>query len=276
MKTLKLSVVLATHNEAANLGRCLKAIIGLADEIVIIDGRSTDDTVKIAKKFEARVTLTDNLPNFHIMKNMAIDAAKGEWVLQLDADEIVSPELAREIQSTINDERSTMNGYWLNRKNWFLDRFLTKGGQYPDPTLRLYRRGFGRLPARDVHEQAVVKGPTGYLKSELLHYRDTSFAKYLDGFNLYTSFIAGQMQTQKLKFNILNVLLYLCLKPLSTFIKIYFRHRGYVDGYPGFVFALFSGLVHAVSYIKYWQITKYPENSSFPLFDKEGDQRGSS
>src|SRR3972149_11020208 len=238
MKKPKLSVVLATFNEESNLARCLESVKAIADEIVIVDGESTDKTVGIAKKFKAKVMITGNPINFHINKNKAIDAAKGEWILQLDADEVVSPELSGEILSVIRG-KSELNGYWINRKNWFLDRFLTKGGQYPDPTLRLYRRGFGRLPEKDVHEQADVKGPTGYLKSELLHYRDTSFAKYLDGFNLYTSFIAGQMQTQKLKFNILNVLLYLYLKPLSTFIKIYFRHRGYVDGYPGVVFFLF-------------------------------------
>src|SRR3990167_1394103 len=258
MKTLKLSVVLATHNEAANLGRCLKAVIGLADEIVIIDGRSTDDTVKIAKKFRARVTLTDNLPNFHILKNMAIDAAKGEWVLQLDADEIVSPELAREIQSTINDERSTMNGYWLNRKNWFLGRFLTKGGQYPDPTLRLYRKGRGKLPAKDVHEQAQVEGEVGRLKNDLLHFRDTSFTKYMEGFNRYSSFTADQIRSQKTDFGLLQVFNYLIIKPTATFMKIYFRHRGYVDGFPGFIFALFSGLIHSVAYIKFWQHKYYP------------------
>src|SRR3990167_5695003 len=251
MKTLKLSVVLATHNEAANLGRCLKAIIGLADEIVIIDGRSTDDTVKIAKKFEARVTLTDNLPNFHIMKNMAIDAAKGEWVLQLDADEIVSPELAREIQSTINDERSTMNGYWLNRKNWFLDRFLTKGGQYPDPTLRLYKRGFGKLPAKSVHEQATVQGKTDHLKHDLLHYRDLTFKKYLQGFDRYSSFNALQMKEKSFPINPKSYILYLFIKPIATFLSIYVRHRGYVDGFPGFIFAFFSGLIHHTSFIKY-------------------------
>src|SRR3989338_11375176 len=119
MKKPKLSVVMATFNEESNLARCLESVKAIADEIVIVDGESTDKTVGIAKKFKAKVMITGNPINFHINKNKAIDAAKGEWILQLDADEVVSPELAREIQSTINDERSTMNGYWLNRKNWF-------------------------------------------------------------------------------------------------------------------------------------------------------------
>lgn len=250
LSPIKLSVVLATHNEEANLARCLEAVKSIAGEIVIADEQSSDRTVKIAKKFGARVIFVPHHDNFHITKNIAIDAAKGDWILQLDADEVVSPELAKEILLTINSELSTINGYWINRKNWFLNRFLTKGGQYPDPTLRLYRRGKGRLPAKDVHEQAVVDGPVGHLKHDLLHYRDTSFAKYLDGVNRYSSFAASQMQAPPGIFPAIN---YLAIKPFSTFFNIYFRHLGLVDGYPGFVFALFSGLTHAIAYIKYWQ-----------------------
>ena len=266
MKKIKLSVVLAVYNEEANLARCLESVKDIAGEIVIVDGGSTDKTVEIAKRFKAKIIRTDNPPNFHINKNKAIDAAAGEWILQLDADEVVSPELSREIKSiTYNLKPNHYAGYWLNRKNWFLDRFLTKGGQYPDPPLRLYRRGMGRLPAIDVHEQARVNGPTSHLKSDLLHYRDTDFARYLSGFNLYTTFIAEQLRQQEIHFNLSNVFLYLCFKPLSTFLKIYFRHRGYVDGFPGLVFALYSGLVHPVSFIKFWQKTFYPDQYSKKL-----------
>jgi glycosyltransferase involved in cell wall biosynthesis len=255
-KNPKISVVLATFNEEKNLARCLDSVAGLADEIVVVDGSSADNTVNIAKKYNAKVITTDNKPNFHINKNMAIAAAKGEWILQLDADEVVSPELAAEIKDVVTS--GVCNGYWVNRKNWFLARFLTKGGQYPDPTLRLYKQGFGHLPAQDVHEQAEVVGPAGYLKNDLLHYRDTDFAKYLAGFNRYTGFIATQLQAQKVSLGIFSMLNYLFVKPGVTFFMIYFRHRGYVDGFPGFVFALFSGLRFGVAYIKYWQNTRYP------------------
>jgi glycosyltransferase involved in cell wall biosynthesis len=261
MKDINLSVVLATYNEESSLGRCLESVREIADEIIIVDGQSGDKTVDIAKKFNARIISTTNKPNFHINKNMAIDAARGNWILQLDADEVVTPQLAVEIKKIIGSDsqkRAAANGYWINRRNWFLDRFLTKGGQYPDPTLRLYRRGKGRLPARDVHEQAQVSGPTGRLVNDLLHYRDTDFAKYLGGFNRYTGFIAGQMAGKKLPLDALRTVDYLTIKPCVTFCSLYFRHRGYVDGFPGLVFALFSGLVHPVSYIKYWQETKYP------------------
>jgi glycosyltransferase involved in cell wall biosynthesis len=253
----RLSVVLATHNEESNLATCLDAVSELADEIVIADEQSEDKTIEIAKKFKARIINSPHQQNFHLTKNIAIDAAKGDWILQLDADEVVSPELAKEIISKINEQNSNLNGYWINRKNWFLTRFLTKGGQYPDPTLRLYRRGKGRLPAHDVHEQAIVDGEVGHLDNDLLHYRDTSFEKYLQGFNRYSSFIAVQMKL-KTKINILTAINYLIVKPLITFFMLFIRHRGYVDGMAGLIFALYSGLIHPVAYIKYWQHEKYP------------------
>lgn len=256
-KNINLTLVLATYNEEKNIVRCLDSVGDLADEIVVVDGRSSDKTVDMVKKYSARIILTENLSNFHIMKNMAIDAARGLWVLQLDADEALSPELRKEIKLTIN-QSDTLAGYYFPRLNYFLGTPLTKGGQYPDYTLRLYKNGLGRLPAKDVHEQAVVNGRVGYLKNNLLHFNTPDFENYLLRFNRYTGFIAGQLQEQHLPINVFSTVNYLLLKPMGTFIRIYFRHRGYVDGLPGFVFALFSGLTLGVAYIKYWQITRYP------------------
>lgn len=251
-KKVLLSVVLATRNEAGVLDKCLASIKDIADEIVIVDEHSSDDTTKIARSYNAKVISVDHNDNFHVTKNIAIDAAQGDWILQLDADEVVSPELASEIKKIISSD-TKFNGFWIKRRNWFLNRFLTKGGQYPDPTIRLYKRGMGRLPALDVHEQAKVIGPIGHLNCDLLHYRDTSFEKYLDGFNRYSSFISNQMADKKLSINLIQAINHLAIKPFSIFFKIYFRHLGLVDGLAGFVFALFSGLIHAVAYIKYWQ-----------------------
>jgi hypothetical protein len=179
---------------------------------------------------------------------MAIDKAKGEWILQLDADEVVSEQLSKEIVQVIKSNPKE-NGFWINRKNWFLSRFLTKGGQYPDPTLRLYKKGLGRLPAKDVHEQAVVEGPTGHLKHDLLHFRDTSLNKYLQGFNRYSSIQASQF-IKSGKNPILNLPKFIIVKPLYTFLLIYFRHKGFVDGVPGLIFALFSGLIYPSVIVK--------------------------
>lgn len=246
----KISVVLAVFNEESNLRQCLASVKDLAWEIVVVDGGSTDKTVDIAKVFGARVIQTTNPANFHINKNKAIDAARGEWVLQLDADEVASPELVEEIRKVIS-AKSDFNGYWIPRKNLFLGKFLTKGGQYPDYTLRLYRRGKGRLPAKDVHEQAVVDGKVDYLKNDLLHLRDKDLSTYVERFNRYTTLLVTQIQDEGIKKNFFSFFDYTIIKPAFWFMKAYFRHRGYVDGFPGFVFALFSSLRFPVAYFKF-------------------------
>lgn len=238
-----ISVVLAVYNEEDNLKACLNSVKNLAWEIVIVDGGSTDKTLDIAREFNAKIIQTDNPPVFHINKNKGIDGASGGWILQLDADEVVSKELAEEIKNVTSSE-SKINGYWIPRKNFFLGRFLTKGGQYPDYTLRLYKRGFGRLPAKDVHEQAVIEGKEGYLKNDLLHLRDKNFSIYMVRFNRYTDLLALQVKNPGLD--------YIFVKPVHWFIKTYLRHRGYVDGFPGFIFALFSSLRFPIAYFKFW------------------------
>ncbi len=257
-KKILLSVVLATYNEERNLARCLESVSRLADEIIVVDGKSTDKTVDIARQYHAQVYSADNKPNFHINKNMAIDAAGGDWILQLDADEVVSPPLAEEIAGVIS-QPGQLAGYWIPRLNYFLGSPLTKGGQYPDLTLRLYKRGLGRLPAKDVHEQAEVNGPTEYLKNNLLHYNTPDFENYLLRYQRYTSLIADQLRTENIPVGSWQAVDYLFIKPFSEFFSIYVRHRGYADGFPGFVFALFSGLRWGISYIKYWQISRYPD-----------------
>lgn len=245
----KISVVLAVYNEEDNLFSCLKSVQNFADEIVVVDGSSTDKTVKIAKEFNAKIISSDNPPNFHINKNIAIDAASKEWILQLDADEVVTKELAKEIKQVVS-KGSQVSGFWIPRKNLFLGKFLTKGGQYPDYTLRLYKKGKGRLPEKDVHEQAVVEGRAEYLKNDLLHLRDKNFSIYTERFNRYTDFLANQLRQGGFTNNIFSFTDYVLIKPLFWFISSYIRHRGYVDGFPGFIFALFSALRFPIAYFK--------------------------
>lgn len=244
---MKLSVVLAVYNEEKFLNQCLESIVKIADEIVIVDGESTDKTVEIAKKFKARIISRPNNPiNFHLQKKIAIDAAKGDWILQLDADEAVSPALAQEIIKTISSE-PVENGFWIPRANFFLGRFLRKGGAYPDPTVRLYRRGKGNLPAKSVHEQAMVEGKVGTLKNDLLHYNNPTFGDYIEKrFNRYTDVMAREVSDSF----IANVILRPLFDPNQGFLSIYFRHLGFLDGFPGFVWALFSGLHYPIAFFK--------------------------
>ncbi len=254
----KLSIVLATFNEEKNLPECLDSVRDLADEIIIVDGSSTDKTVEVAREYGAKVIVTENLPNFHINKQKAIDLATKDWVFQLDADERVTPELIREIKSEIQNPKSKTNGYWVARKNWFLGRFLMKGGQYPDYTLRLYRKGKGHLPQVHVHEQAEVIGHVGNLKHALLHYPYKNFASYLVKWNRYNDLLATQikesLKTKNLLAKVVYAVGYLIIKPAHWFLTTYIRHKGFMDWWAGFVFSFFSALRFPVSYLKYLKI----------------------
>lgn len=242
---MTISIAIATYNEEANIKRCLDAVHPWVDQIVIYDAQSIDQTVAIAKKFsKVKIISGPNHPIFHLNKQKAIDACTGDWILQLDADEVVTPELAKEIQAVIKN--TTHHGFWLKRRNYFLGKFLTKGGVYPDPTLRLYRRGQGQLPCLDVHEQAIVNGSTATLTHDLLHYADPTFSRFILRNDRYSSLLANQIKNPKF-------LTYFIFKPILTFLSLYLRHRGYIDGFPGFVFALYSALRFPSAYIKYWE-----------------------
>ena len=247
---MKISVVLAVYNEEENLRNCLESVKDLAWEIVIVDGGSKDNTLAVAKQFKSKIIQTNNPPIFHINKNKAIDAASGDWILQLDADEVVTKELAEEIKKNVF-VKSDINGYWIPRKNLFLGRYLMKGGQFPDYTLRLYKKGKGRLPAKDVHEQAQIQGKVDFLKKPLLHLRDKSFNVYLERFNRYTSLLAIQLKEEGLKKNFVSFINFIFVRPIVWFLKAYIVHKGFIDGFPGFVFALFSSLRFPTAYFKF-------------------------
>jgi glycosyltransferase involved in cell wall biosynthesis len=246
---MKLSVVLATFNEEANIAGCLETVGNIADEIIVVDGSSKDATARIAKDLGAKVTVTTNPPIFHINKQKAIDKATKDWVLQLDADERVTEELGAEIKKVI--EENSKDGYWIPRKNLFLGKFLMKGGQYPDYTLRLYKRGRGRLPQKDVHEQAVVDGEVGYLTHPLVHLADPSFRRYLLRFGRYTDLIASELSKKQEKIGPLSASKHLIVLPIWWFLLTYVRHKGFMDSWQGFVFSFFSALRFPISYLKY-------------------------
>jgi len=258
-KTSKLSVVLAVYNEERNLPLCLNSVKNLADEIVIVDGSSTDKTVEVAKKYGSKIIETTNKPMFHINKQMAIDAAACDWILQLDADEQVSDELGREIAEIVAGN-SKFNGFWIPRKNFFLGKFLKKGGQYPDPVVRLFKKNKGFLACETVHEQVKIEGEVGWIKNDLIHIADPSFSRYLLRYNRYTTELAVNLDKSDLKLNPWTGLVYLVIKPTRWFLLTFFRHKGFVDGFPGFVFSFFSSLRFAVAYIKYWE----RKNSTLP------------
>jgi len=251
MKNPRISAALATFNEEKNIVDCLNSLKTFADEIVVVDGTSSDRTVELSQREGARVIVTTNKLMFHINKNIAFKNCRGDWIFYIDADERVSMELAEELKGVAAREPSE-NGFWINRKNWFLGGFLTKGGAYPDPVIRFFRRGKGILPEKSVHEQVKIEGKVGYLNNDLLHLADPTFERYLKRANRYTDLTAQELRKKDPGRTIWPVFFYMIFKPAATFLNIYFRHKGYHDGFRGFIWALFSSAHHFYAYVKYW------------------------
>ena len=269
---MKLSLCIPTYNEEENIHIALDSAYDIADEVIIIDGGSKDKTLEIARSYGDKIKIfeVDNPPNFLLNKQRAIEKAQGEWILQLDADEAVSPELKKEINAILNRQEAgknskqrmdssvtlqddTIAGYFIPRKNYFLGRYLMKGGVYPDSVLRLYRRQGAYFKLEHVHEHVIVQGQVGTTKEALIHMADPNFERYLMRWNRYTSFDAKQIveKGERICFPC-----YFIGKPIGTFFSIYFRHKGFMDGFPGFVWALFSSIRFWAIYIKAWHAVK--------------------
>lgn len=281
----KLSVALAVKDEENNLERCLKSIQKIAQEIVVVDGGSTDRTVDIARQYKAKIIQTDNPPIFHINKEKAVEACSGDWILQLDADEEVSLPLAGDIEKIIQmsdgeltdysidtkkyelfirhqgiiDERdhreNPISGqvvaFYLPRKNFFLGHPLKYAGTYPDGVIRLFRKGKAYVPAKSVHEQIIVEGRVSWLTHDLLHYSNPTIGKYLKAAGKYTSLLAKEIPPAGLFQKIILGIKYVFLLPSLTFFRLFIRHKGILDGWYGFLFSFFSSLHYPVAYYKY-------------------------
>jgi glycosyltransferase involved in cell wall biosynthesis len=246
-----LSVVLITLNEAANLPRTL-ASVRWAQEIIVVDSGSTDATLQIARSAGARV-FQEPWRGFGPQKNAAIDHATSDWVLSLDADEEVSSELAAEIQALLAGQPS-FTTYRIPRLNHFLGRPLRHGGYWPDPKLRLFRRGAARFQNRAVHETLETTAPAGLLKHPLLHHCYPTLQDYIEHVNRYSTIgaemlVAGGRRRPSLAWNAV-------LNPVATFLYNYVFRLGFLDGREG----LLQHLNHSVyihwKYAKAWRAAK--------------------
>lgn len=252
-KKIALSVALATFNEEKNIDACLSSVRTLADEIIIVDGGSSDTTCDIAKKYHATIIHTDNPPIFHINKQKALDVSHGEWILQLDADEVVTKELLKEIQETIQ-KKEGYNGYNIPRKNYFWGHVMKKAGLYPDYVIRLVKRGYAKFPCKSVHEQIDVDGTVGYLKQPLLHFSYRTKEDYWKKADSYTTLTASEMKSKGVPNNMQTWILYMKIKPIQTFFSLFIRHKGFMDGWYGLVFAYWSAQHFPIAYKKYRKI----------------------
>lgn len=242
-----LSVILITLNEEENIKSCLQSV-QWADEIVVVDSHSKDKTAEIARQFTEKVIVIDWM-GYSANKNLALENATGEWVLWIDADERVTPELAREIKKVIGTN-TEKDGFEIARKAFFLGRWIKHCGWYPGYVLRLFRRQKAHFSENKVHEGVVLKGNRGRLKGSLVHYTDNNLEHYLWKFNRYTSYAADELAEKQRSAGLLSIL----FRPLHAFVKMYVLKLGILDGVEGLMLCLLSSGYVAMKYAKLWEL----------------------
>lgn len=259
---MKLSVAIITFNEEANLARTLKSLT-CADETILIDSGSTDRTVEIAQSFGAKV-FQEEWKGFAGQKNSALAKCSGDWVLSLDADEEVTPELAEEIVRVLNSHpgEPSENGYFIPRRNLFLGRWIRHGGFYPDAKLRLFKRGKGWFEDRPVHETARIQGRPGHLRCDLLHHAYPTLDAYIEHMNRYSALGAKLAVEQgKTSHSVLSFLANVLLNPLATFLYNYILRLGFLDGREGLLLHLYHSNYVSWKYAKAWQSSRRSQPS---------------
>lgn len=280
------SVLICTKNEERNLGKCLESV-AWADDIVVFDSFSDDETLNIARQLGARV-VQRVFDNFSVHKNWALEQVDfaHDWVLIVDADERVSPELAEEITAAVV-QPGDICGYYLARKNYFCGTWIRHGGWYPDYNLRLLKRGRGRYESRLVHEHVLLDGPAGYLKSPLIHHDYKGIERYFERHNVYSSLeavevrrtLTAQGQAQNLpalpwakgperrRFLKNLAYRYLPARALVKFLWMYVIRLGFLDGRLGFRFCLLHTFYDYQISLKLEEL----QDQDSPLFQKYRD-----
>lgn len=251
-----LSVVIITHNEELNIGRTLASVTSLMEdpggEMIVLDCGSTDRTLETARTMGAKV-FTETWKGFAVQKNSAIEKASGDWVLSLDADEVVPEELRDEIRRTLRRPADGVNGYWIPRMNYIFGRWMRHGGFWPDHKLRLFRRGAGRFVERPVHETMQVDGKLGFLTEPMFHEAYPTLSSYIEHMNRYSS-LGAEITYCKgpAGFSVFNII----VRPLTTFVYNYFVRLGLLDGRQGLLLHLYHAVYVSWKYAKAWELTR--------------------
>ena len=248
---MMLSLTIATKNESENIEKCISSA-PFVDEIIVVDDCSTDDTVQAARGLGAKVMTRESKGSFHENKNLAIQEAKGDWILSLDADEFVTEELALSITKALS--APAFDGYLVDRHNYFLGRWIRGCGWYPDYILRLFRKGKARWPLEihDVPKLPQGNAHAGMLEGPLIHFSYKNLDQYFDKFNRYTSRLSVEYTQKQVSMRGFHVPVNLLLRPSYWFLQKYLLKAGFRDGLPGFFISFSSALTVFVSHLKLW------------------------
>jgi len=258
----KISAFIICQDEEKNIRRCLESI-KWCDEIVIIDSGSKDETLSICREYHGQV-LERAWPGFVEQKQFGLAQCSHEWVLNIDADEEVSPELAQELQQILEQDAKgqiSADAFELSRVVFYLNKWWTKGGWYPEWRLRMMRKSSATWGGENPHERAIISGKVSRLKGELRHYTYSDISDHVRSLNTLSSVSAQSMFNRGLNSNFLSLL----VNPVSRFTKFYFLKRGYREGFPGLIVALLEGYYVLLKYIKLWEVSHRARSSAQAL-----------
>lgn len=241
---MSISVIIITKNAGATIRRCLESV-AWADETVVIDSGSSDDTLDICRELGTKVSVTTDWPGFGPQKNRALDAASGDWLFNIDADEWVTPELADEIRAAVAGGGSAA-AYALPRRSSFCGRYMKHSGWWPDYVLRLFRRGAARFSDDQAHERLIVDGPIHKLKQPLMHEAITTMDQMLGKMNMYSTASARMLHARGRKASLLTAVFHGCW----AFFRTYVLRLGFLDGREGFILAVANAEGSYYRYIK--------------------------
>jgi len=245
-----LTVVTLTLNEERNIAECLETV-RWADQIIVVDSGSTDKTVSLARTFTPDI-ITIAWKGYGHARNRALEQAKGDWILWLDADERVPPELGEEIRQVVRDDPQDLSGFDLARRAYFLGKWIRHCGWYPGRIVRLFRRGRAHFSETKVHEQLTLDGSPGHLKNDLLHFTDGDLDHYFKKFNTYTSLAAEDLLSRGRSAGLTD----LVFRPPFTFLRMYIFRLGFLDGVHGLILCVVSSAYVFVKYAKLWDLAR--------------------
>jgi len=241
----ELSVVIITHNEEQNIGRCLEALKGLANEVIVVDSFSTDNTVEICEFYGCRV-IEREFKGYFDQKQFGVNEAKNDWILSMDADEVMTEGLKTEIATLFQQEKIPCNGYGIRFSLYYLGKILRFSGVGSDDKLRLFNREAGAFEFTYVHEEIKVSGLIGRLKGIIIHYSYRDLQHHIEKSNRYTTLAAEHYHKKRKHFS----KLWVAFKFPVTFLLYYFVKGGFLDGYPGFMWSFMAAFYTSVKIAK--------------------------
>lgn len=252
--SIKLSAVVITYNEEDKIGRCLDSLIGIADEIIVVDSLSTDRTVEICKSKGATL-INQPFLGYIEQKNFALEKSNFDYVLSLDADEVLSPELIQSILDIKVNYNS--DAYEFNRLTNYCGKWIKHGGWYPDIKTRIWKKTDGKWGGTNPHDEVILKNSTKVekLKGDLLHYSIDSIAQHIDQIQKFTTIAAQSLHSKGRTTSIATILFNSCFK----FVRDYFLRLGFLDGFYGFVVAYNSAFATYLKYLKLYSLNKREE-----------------